>query len=114
MKVKTVPVEAKSDNPEIQKQIDAAVEDHEHLTPTFNKMLENLSAGGIKRLFKALVTFQDVKFKGDEFELMSLAEHLLKGKLAIMISAAKSNEQAIEEAKKESHTESNKGEEHGV
>jgi len=110
MSAKTVPVEAKSDNPEIQAQIDAAQEDHTVLVPTFNKMLENLSAGGIKRLFKALVTFQDVKFKGDEFELMSLSEHLLKGKIAIMISAAKSSEEKL----KESQTETNKGEENGV
>lgn len=110
MSVKTLPLVAKSDNPEIQKLIDQGMADQEQLKYLFNKTLDNCSAGGAKRILKALVTFQEVNFKKDDFELMNLAEHLLIAKVTIMQSAAKSNEDKL----KASQTETNKGEENGV
>lgn len=97
--VKTIPVEAKSDDPVMQAAIDEAKEDLELLSSNLNRLVENISAGGIKRIVKALVTFQDVKFKGDEYETMHLAEHLLRAKMTIMLSAAR-NSQLKEELSK--------------
>ena len=109
-KVKTIPVEASSDDPNIQAAIDEAKDDLEHLSPTLNRVIENISAGGIKRIVKALVTFQDVKFKGDEYEAMHLTEHLLLAKMTILLSAAR-NSQLKEEIEKQNETETVKGEE---
>lgn len=88
----TIAVEAKSDDPAVQAALDRAQEDLKSLNNMFNTQLENLSAGGIKRVVKGLVTFQDVKYKGDEFEFQALTEHLLKAKLTIMLTAARSEQ----------------------
>lgn len=91
-KVETIAVEAKSDDPQIQAALDEAKSDLQDLTPMLNRKLESISAGGIKRIVKGLVTFQDVKYQGDEFETQALIEHLLKSKLTIMLTAARSEQ----------------------
>lgn len=97
--IKTIPSTPKSDDPKVQAQIDKAIEDLEVLTPTLNKMIEMVSAGGVKRVMKGLLTFQDVRFKEQEFELMSVAEHVMRAKLTLMLTAART-EQVLEAQKK--------------
>lgn len=91
-KVETIAVEATSEDPKVQMALEEAKEDQESLTPLLNKKLETISAGGIKRIVKGLVTFQDVKYKQDEFETQALIEHMLKAKLTIMLTAARSEQ----------------------
>ena len=119
-KVRILASEAIHANPKMQAHIEEAQELHETLVNQFNMQVENLSAGGIKRIIKSLVTFQDVKFKGDEFELFSLSEALLRGKVAIMLTAAAGNkvtqavEQKEEQEAKEAAEAVAKEQEHGV
>jgi hypothetical protein len=96
-KVKTEKAEASSSNPKVQSAIEQAEEDQKVLRNMFNMRLENVSAGGIKRIIKSLVTFQEVNLKKDEFELHALTEHLLKAKLTILLTAASNHKEQVSE-----------------
>lgn len=106
-KINTISSISKHSNPKMQAHIDEARDLHEHLVGQFNKQVENLSAGGVKRILRSLVTFQDIKFKGDEFELFSLSEALLRGKVTIMLTAAadKSVTEAVKQKEEEQEAE---------
>lgn len=101
LKAKAIALEAKSDDPEKQKFLKDAAETIELLTPEFNYLVENATGGALKRLVKALVTFQDVKLKKEEFDLASLAEELLRKKWNVMLSAAHSNVEKIKQEYKD-------------
>lgn len=100
--IKVEKVEVKSDIPEVQRQVEQAEQDLKDLLPSFNRLLDYSSAGGVKRILKTLVTFQDVRLKKEEFDLHALTEHLLKSKLTIMLTAAHqaANKQTQEKGEK--------------
>jgi hypothetical protein len=100
--IKTEKVSVESEDPKVQELLKVAEHDLKTLGPMFNRLLEQSSAGGVKRILKTIATFQDVKLKKEEFELHALTEHLLKSKLSIMLTAAhqaanKQKEEGVQE-----------------
>lgn len=92
----TSPIETKRElTPDelMDQELNKATRDISMLADSWSEDVDNMSGMAARRILKSLCLFKDMDFKKDTntFEIFSMAEHLLKCKLTILLTNAHRN-----------------------